>query len=132
MVPSNQMRRWLVQFAVVSAMVSVSANAWCYAKCMVASCDVASQPVPTEHENGCHHENPAAPAGSDQACAHPQLFGTDSLRTVIPEPSEGMLQAVLPQLGTVGIDLISPASVILLEAPPPSFPDIVFTTLLRV
>jgi hypothetical protein len=131
-VRSNQMRRCIVQFAVVLAMVSVSANAWCYAKCMVAACDVASQPLPTEHDDGCHHHNPTAPADSDQACAHPQLFGNDSLRTVIPEPGEGMLQAVLPQLGAVGISLISPASVILLEAPPLSFPDIVLTTLLRV
>jgi len=128
---SNRMRRSIVQFAVVLAMVSVSANAWCYARCMVAVCDVAS-PLPTEHSDGCHHHNPTAPADSDQACAHPQLFANDSLRTVIPVPADGMFQAVLAQLGTVEISRMSSASVILLEAPPPSLPDIVLTTLLRV
>jgi hypothetical protein len=132
-VPSNQMRRCIVQFAVVLAMFSVGANAWCSAKCVASSCSLAPEPVPAEHDNGCHHhDNPTAPAGGDQACTHPQLFANDSLRTVIPVPSDGMLQLVLPQLGTVGINLISPASVILLESSPPSFPDIVLTTLLRV
>ena len=133
MVISKQMRRWLIKLTVVLAMFSVAANAQCYGKCIVASCDFSSQPVPAENDYPCHqHGNPPAPADGDQACPHPQLFSNDLDRTVVPVPADVVFLAVVPGLGSTEVDLTSPPSVSFLETPPPAFADIVSVTILRV
>ena len=133
MVFSKQMRRWLIKLTVVLAMFSVAANAQCYGKCIVASCDVSSQPVPAENDYPCHqHGNPPAPADGDQACPHPQLFSNDLDRTVVPVPADVVFLAAVLGLPSTEVDLTSPPSVSFREAPPLSFPDIVSVTILRV
>ena len=129
----KQMRRCPVQFAVVLlAMFSVAVNALCSTKCIVASGDLSPKSVPVEQDHPCHHGNSTAPTDGDQACQHPHLFANDSSRTVVPVPASGMFLAVVPGPRSIGINLISPASVIALEAPRPSFPDVVSTRILRV
>lgn len=133
MLSSTQMRRCLLQFTVVLAMISVAANAVCSAKCIVASSDLASQAGSPEDNGDCHdHGNPGAPAHGDEACAHPQLLANDSLRIVSINTAAVAFEAVVARLSLIGIDLVSSSSAILFEVSPPSLPDILSTTVLRV
>lgn len=131
---STQMRRCLLQLTVLLAMISVGANAVCSTKCIVASCDLAPQTGSPADDDDCHHHGtPSAPTHGGQECAHPQLFANDSLRTVVPINSADVaFEAVVVRFSPIGIELASSPLVALFEVSPPSLPDLLSTTVLRV
>lgn len=131
---SIQMRRCVLQFAVLLAMISLGASAVCSAKCIVASCDLASQTGSPANDDDCHHHGtPSGPTHGDQECAHLQLFANDSLRSVVPVNSADIgFEAVVVRSSSIGIELVSSSSAILVDVLPPSLHDVVSTTVLRV
>lgn len=126
------MRRRVIQLAVLLAMVSVAANAQCDVKCMVTLCDRASHPPSEGDDHACHrHGKSDKPDRGDQTCQHLQLFATDSLPDILAVAAETSQTAASAPHAIFRLISAAPLTIIL-EAPPPSFPDLFSKTILRV
>lgn len=132
MVCLTEMRRCILQFAVMFAMVGLADNVLCSVNCLVASFDPASQNGSTEEDHGCHHDdNPAAPASAPETCLQAQIVTHESVRTLMPLPEFATFHAAVREVASLWVDF-HPARSAESTAPPPLSPDILSTTILRV
>ena len=88
------MPRWLVHKAVALALLCVTANAYCFAQCVITSCGLRSTPASQGSDHSCHHKKPAVPGTGTNSCEHPQLSPAEWQETAAGFSDSSFIQAL--------------------------------------